>query len=260
MRYLVAIMASLILIAGLAVIVVAEVVGPEVELRQDLVQTEIEKKLPIQGRTLGMNYKVDAVSVEFRNDGRFNLMANVEVDVKGRSATAKALLSSGLSYKRHSGSFYLESVTVDSIEWLNIETKESDKSLFNKALEGLGKLGVSKDAMKGLMATYEGPLKQSLKDITEDRLASVRVYKLDDAIKGTLIARALKDVSIEQDKMLISLSWAELFTRIVVYLVFGFIVILGAWFMVRNSGRASGELGFTVVMEGIGAVGGSFID
>lgn len=263
MRYLVGLFAVLILLAGVGAIVGAEQFGKEIRIDQATAQSAIAQKLPFEGKSVGIEYVVSDATVTFGDDGRFNLVTQVAVDVRGRSASAKVWMSSGLDYKRHSGSFYLEQVSVDDIEWLEVAPKEKDKTLFGKAVSGLKRLGVTEQSMGNLMASFEGPLKRSLRNMTEDTLASVRIYQLGDGIKGTLIARAVSEVAVEEGELVVSLSWADLFTRVALYIVIGFISLIIGGLLLRSAFRSGGKGGsgvLEVALEGAGALGGSIFD
>jgi hypothetical protein len=236
--------------------------GTEIRIDETTVKSAIEKKLPYEGTVLGSQYTVGDVTVAFGEDGRFDLLASVAVNAKGRTAMANVDLSSGLDYKRESGSFYLQEVSIDGIEWLKVEPKESDKSLFGKAVNGLKNLGITEATMANVMASFEAPLKQSLKSMSESTLASVRVYELGDGMKGALIARALSDVTVQKGELVVSLSWADLFTRVVIYLVVGLVTLVAGGLMFTRAlrGGKGGNMAFDVAMEGAGALGGAFLD
>lgn len=262
MRIVAGFFGALILIAAVAAIVGSEMIGPEIRIDQETTQKAVNERLPFEGRVVGMTYKVDEVEVDFREDGRFALQAQVAVEARGRDAKALANLSSGLTYKRNSGTFYLEDVAIDNVEWLALTPKESDKTIFSKAISGLQKIGIGEGQVESLMASFEAPLKKSLKSMTEDTLASVRVYSLGDSLKGKLIARAVSEVSVEKGELVVSLSWADVFTRVCVYLVMAFLALVISFYLLRSAFRSNrgGDGAFTVIAEGVGAIGGAFLD
>lgn len=261
MRYIACVFATLLLAGGAALIAYLEWLGPTLELDQQTVQALVDQKMPFEGKTLTMLYRVDQAKVQFQEDGHFAFKAQVKVDMMGRSASGIVTMSSGLNYLSKSGSFYLNDVRALDIDWQSVKSTRGDQRIINRVVDGLSKLGVSEGAVAKTMAPYTARLKESLDSMAKDALSSVQVYRLNENLHDTLAASAISDVSIHNGKMVLSLSWASTGIRVLVYSVIGLLLlaISGALFRFAITGRSNSEV-VEMGVDSVLAIGEAFLD
>jgi hypothetical protein len=194
--------------------------GPErIALTAPDLQERVNQALPRQFR----NVTVDRATVTLA-DGRIAVRSEVHV-AAGRTAVAAAITARGVpQYDAGRGEVFFDADQV--------RIEDSGSGGIIKQLTGLRIGGkVAEDAAAGLVG---GSIKAWL--------AARPVYRFKDDIKGVVFRATLKDVAIDGDRLVITVSLIRLSAAAAAWLGGLALVVLGAaWFWAR--GRMEEEFG-----------------
>ena len=191
--YLAMAAAAVVLVAGGAAWWTFSGGAVTVRISQAEIQSQIDKKMPIEKTKGPLHYSVASAAVDLRPDGRIGMDVEVRAEIARRSVTARLVGSGVLAYEPEDHSFRMSQFAPEKIALVRDETKPEDHRMLGmlekKAEAVLEKAGVNDENLKDFMAENKDAALIKMKDAATEsinnELGKRPVFVLDpDKAKG----------------------------------------------------------------------------